>query len=163
MSHICKNLQNHLEDSHWLSSSQLGYCRTGFDREGQTDHSENSNQLTIYIIRLRYRNYAHYSTYWSCLLICVCVGGGRSLSSWFLNEIEENANIYAAVKSGSTVLPSHGRLWENGNSRSCHSLVYSRLYFPIKLAYQILHICGITRGWLTKLQSWIARIGFFDQ
>ena len=62
----------------------------------------------IAIIGIRYRNYAHYTLYWSCLLI-YGIAIIRSLSFLFLDGFEGNANISVAIKSGSTVAASLSR------------------------------------------------------
>ena len=52
----------------------------------------------IAIIGIRYRNYAHYNLYRSCLLI-YGITDVRSLSFLFLDDFERNANISVAIKS----------------------------------------------------------------
>ena len=56
----------------------------------------------IAIVRIRYRNYTHYTLYRSCLPI-YGIAFVRMLSFAFLDGFEGNANISAAIKSGSTV------------------------------------------------------------
>ena len=57
----------------------------------------------IAIVGIRYRNYAHYTLYRSCLPI-YGIAINRSLSLLFLDDFEGNANISVAIKSGSTVI-----------------------------------------------------------
>ena len=59
----------------------------------------------INIIGIGYKNYAHYTLYWSCLPI-YGIAIGRSLSFLYLDDFERNANFYVAIKSGSTVCDS---------------------------------------------------------
>ena len=54
------------------------------------------------IVRIRYRNYANYNVYRSCLPIYFIVIA-RLLSFLFLNGFERSANIYVTIKSGFTV------------------------------------------------------------
>ena len=51
---------------------------------------------------IRYRNYVYYTLYRSCLLI-YAVAIVRLLSFLFIDDFEGDANIYVAIKSGSTV------------------------------------------------------------
>ena len=52
----------------------------------------------IAIIGIHYRNYTHYTIYSSCLLLYgIAIVG--SLSLYFLDDFEENANISVATKS----------------------------------------------------------------
>ena len=52
---------------------------------------------------IRYRNYAHYTLYRSCLPIYV-IAIVRSLSFLFLDDFEGNAKVSVPIKSGSTVV-----------------------------------------------------------
>ena len=56
----------------------------------------------IVIVRIRYRNYAHYTLYRSCLLL-YGITIVRLLSFLFPDDFEGNANISVAIKSGYTV------------------------------------------------------------
>ena len=56
----------------------------------------------IAIVGIRNRNDTHYILYTSCLPI-YGIAIVRSLSFLFLDDFEGNANISAAIKSGSTV------------------------------------------------------------
>ena len=56
----------------------------------------------IAIVRIRYRNYAHYALYRTYLPI-YGIAIIRSLSFLFLDDFEGKANISVAIKSGSIV------------------------------------------------------------
>ena len=55
----------------------------------------------IAVVRIRHRNYTHFTLYRSCLLI-YGIAINRSLSFLILDGFEENANISVVIKSGST-------------------------------------------------------------
>ena len=56
----------------------------------------------IAILGIHYRIYTHYALHRRCLFI-YGIAVVRSLSFLFLDDFERNANIFLAVKSGSTL------------------------------------------------------------
>ena len=64
------------------------------------------NIVKIAIIRLHYRNFAHYVFYSSCLPIF-------QNNFLFLDKFKENANIPVAIKSGCTVFKQPSSLATN--------------------------------------------------
>ena len=72
----------------------------GFDSNSNSPTA--TKMATKAIMGIRYRNYTNYTLYRSCLLI-YGIAIIRSLSFLYLDDLEGNANISVAIKSGSTV------------------------------------------------------------
>ena len=77
------------------------HCRAGFDSDSLTVVKIATKMIAI--VGIRYKNYALYTLYRSCLPI-YGIAIIRLLSFLFLDDFEGNANISVAIKSGSTVI-----------------------------------------------------------
>ena len=104
----------------------------------------------IAIVGVRYRNYAYYEVYRSCLLY-YRVSIIRSLSFSFFDDFEGNAKISVAIKSGSTVTETSNYSNGIGNKFTWSKLLWINYRVKYRITWggwhgnRVVNLTGLRR------------------